>query len=162
MAGMFDPIPSEDFPLPKGDGAPAETNPGPTPNYEPDRDPDALTFTIKGGVGYDAPWFVFRAASAVDMNRLLSDPPLREAIEQACKVSDWVINHRGGTQASTPPAQSTTPAHKQAPNGMIAPSCDHGHMVYRSGVSKKGNKYELFACPSDVCKPEWIDSEKRK
>lgn len=58
-----------------------------------------------------------------------------------------------------PPTRSVTPPGAAAPAG-AAPSCAHGARTFKSGISKAGKPYKLWACPSfdrnDQCAPEWV------
>ncbi len=63
------------------------------------------------------------------------------------------------TPANPPSRTSVTPPGAAAPAG-AAPSCAHGARTFKSGISKAGKPYKLWACPSfdrnDQCQPEWV------
>jgi hypothetical protein len=62
-------------------------------------------------------------------------------------------------QQYAPQAPSQAPqAASQAPAGN-PPLCAHGPRQWKEGVSKAGNPYKMWACPSrdrnDQCQPQW-------
>lgn len=63
------------------------------------------------------------------------------------------------TPGNHPSSPSNGPSSGPAPSG-AAPTCQHGPRTYRSGVSKAGKPYKLWACTSpdrsSQCPPEWI------
>ena len=54
---------------------------------------------------------------------------------------------------------TATPPQQQTQQG-AAPTCRHGQRVFKSGTSKAGKEYKLWACPSqnrqDQCEAVWI------
>lgn len=56
------------------------------------------------------------------------------------------------------PSQASQTA-SQAPAGN-APHCAHGPRQWKEGVSKAGNAYKMWSCPSrdrnDQCQPQWV------
>jgi|SRR5690606_14341081 len=121
-----------------------------------------VVVTLKGGTGFDAPWIVIHADSVADALRQF-DADLASLMEQAQKASAKFAE-LSSKPAAAPAAQSrpstAAPAGaSQAPNGQTE-TCAHGEMVYRSGVSKAGKPYKMFACPerdrNAQCDPVWV------
>jgi len=116
-----------------------------------------LTVTLKGGAGFDAPWIVIHADDAADALEQLKAPELKELMELTKKAG---AHFSGGSGSSARPApQSAAPAQSNA--GSSAPSCSHGAMTYRKGISKKTNKpWEAYFCPApqgeEQCKAKFI------
>lgn len=42
--------------------------------------------------------------------------------------------------------------------GDPAPNCDHGEMYYEDGTSKRGNYYEIYKCPQNVCDGVFVNN----
>ena len=62
------------------------------------------------------------------------------------------------TPGNPPSRPGNDPSSGSTPPG-AAPSCAHGPRIYRSGVSKAGKPYKLWACTargSEQCDPQWI------
>lgn len=122
-----------------------------------------VTVTLKGGAGFDAPWIVVHADNAEDALEQLNDKALGALIARTKEVAAYFSGGNGNTTQR--PAQSQQqgqqrPPQQQAPNGETK-TCQHGEMVFRSGVSKSSGKpYKGFFCPSsdrnDQCKPQFI------
>jgi hypothetical protein len=64
------------------------------------------------------------------------------------QVDPWTIKEAVGVIADTL-------------GGEPIPSCKHGYMELKSGVSKAGKAYKCWSCPSkdrkDQCAPVWIN-----
>jgi hypothetical protein len=64
------------------------------------------------------------------------------------QVDPWTIKEAVGVVADTL-------------GGEPIPSCKHGYMELKSGVSKAGKAYKCWSCPSkdrkDQCAPVWIN-----
>lgn len=123
-----------------------------------------VTVTLKGGEGFAAPWVVIHAENAQDALEQLNDKNMGELLKRVRQVSDFFVQSGGNAsqrQSQNQPAQqSQRPPQQQAPNGETK-TCQHGEMVFRSGVSKaSGKPYKGFFCPSsdrnDQCKPQFI------
>lgn len=65
---------------------------------------------------------------------------------------------QSGSEVPSRPAQGP-PGGTQLSQG-AAPSCAHGPRTFKSGISKAGKPYKLWACSSydrnDQCQPEWV------
>lgn len=129
-----------------------------------------------------APQFTLRAADGATMEHLSSD-----VARHAAGIGRYLTEFRAGLLASVgveavaaapqaapqqtaayqPPqygpketwAPVPAPAAPQGPPGVQAPTCPHGVREYKSGVSKQGKPYKMWACPETnrdaQCKPEW-------
>lgn len=126
-------------------------------------DANYTTVILKGGKGYGAPSISIRGESIVDALKQMKDheTELQELIREAAKygkafgklVDGAAPASNGGGQAGKPAGAT------QAPNGETAPTCAHGTMVWKSGISKAGNTYKGYFCPSqdrdNQCKPQF-------
>lgn len=120
-----------------------------------------IVVTLKGGAGFDAPWIVVHATDAADALEQLNDKVLGELIARTKTVSAHFSGGSGNAGRPASPQSNSRPPQQQAPaSAGNAPGCDHGTRVYKSGVSKAGKPYKMWACPSgdrnDQCSPEWI------
>lgn len=128
-----------------------------------------VSVTLKGGTGFDAPWVVVRAGSISSALAQLKGyaAELKELLDTATKVGGYFAKNgaqkpAGGSSApagNQAPANDK-PAYQQAPGGQTR-QCDHGEMVFKSGVSRAGNAYSLFSCPlpqsnPEQCKPKYL------
>ncbi|QFG25470.1 hypothetical protein [Actinomadura sp. WMMB 499] len=155
-----------DNPFETGNDAPADpwastsTDTIPRPQEAPPvavKSDNEISVTLKQHGGFDSPWIVVRGPSAAQVKELLRDlyaEDLVDAVAQtAVKFADskpagasvpaprqggggYQRTGGGGQQASTPPP------------GASQPSCDHGPMEFKTGVSKKGNSYKVWSCTS--------------
>lgn len=83
----------------------------------------------------------------------------------AVAVAQEVLGARPAPQATPRPAPAPQPVAQAAPKPEGAqPSCSHGPMTWREGLSgpnskNPGTPYKMWACPSpnrnDQCKPIW-------
>ena len=64
------------------------------------------------------------------------------------QVDAWTIKEAVGVVADTL-------------GGEAQPTCKHGYMEFKSGVSKAGKAYKCWSCPSkdrkDQCPPTWVN-----
>lgn len=125
-----------------------------------------VVLTFKGGRDFDAPWIVIHAASLEDAYEQLTTKGdlLGKVMERTANAG----RHFAGSAPKAAPAQSGGGApQRQAPQAaQEAPGgekrfCEHGEMVFRSGVSKSSGKpYKLFSCtaPRDQqCKAQFLN-----
>lgn len=94
------------------------------------------------------------AKDGIDLQQLLS-----ELGEQAGAIGE-ARTLLGGVAALAPlgpvQAQAAPAAYpaQQAPSGAPEPAeaefCQHGKMTYKSGISKTGNNYALWECPTGL------------
>ncbi|AXH48821.1 hypothetical protein SEA_STEAMY_46 [Mycobacterium phage Steamy] len=125
---------------------------------------DGISATFKFDGAYGAPWVVVKGATASEVNAKIHDPEFKELMDYVKRIAGVygapaAAPAAGGGQAAAPAQQSRAPqGATQAPNGETR-SCVHGPMVFKSGVSQKGNAYKLFSCtaPRDQqCKAEYL------
>jgi hypothetical protein len=64
------------------------------------------------------------------------------------QVDAWTIKEAVGVVADTL-------------GGEAQPTCKHGYMEFKTGVSKAGKPYKCWSCPSkdrkDQCPPTWVN-----
>lgn len=118
-----------------------------------------IVSTYKEGAGYDASWTVVHAASVDDWFAIHNDPRFPSLLEKQKKVASYF---RGKPAVDSPASQaqvSRAPQAAQEAPGGEKRFCEHGEMVFKSGVSKAGNSYRLFSCtaPRDQqCKAQYL------
>jgi len=137
-------------------------------------DLNRVRVTLKAAAGYDAPWITVDGGSIADALAQLEGENAEVAaklIQKTASVARYFhkeygggapvnVNTNGGQQ-SAPRTQGKPAGAAQAPNGETK-QCDHGEMVFRSGVSKKtGNAWKGFFCPTPKdtpgqCSPEFV------
>jgi hypothetical protein len=115
-----------------------------------------VTTTLKGGIGFNAPWVVIHSADVADALNQLSDENLPALLEKAQKASKYFQMFGESKPAATPAGQ---PAAAAAGQGGNVKTCAHGQMVARSGV-KNGKAWSGHFCPTpqgtpDQCKPSF-------
>lgn len=115
-----------------------------------------ITLFIPFGQGYGNPGLTIRADSTDELDSILaglsdsSDASDPESSSKLDSLLDGVLTVRAGVllkfpQEEKPARQSVT--HPQATaNPNAAPSCDHGEMKWRSGISRAGNEYKGYFC----------------
>ena len=64
------------------------------------------------------------------------------------QIDPWTIKDAVGVVADTL-------------GGEAQPTCKHGYMEFKTGVSKAGKAYKCWSCPSkdrkDQCPPTWVN-----
>lgn len=130
---------------------------------------DGVSATFKFGGQYSDPWVVVKGADAAEVHEKLYDPKFKELMDRVQFIASQYGSASptaskpanggggGGGQQSRAPQGAT-----QAPNGETR-YCEHGEMVYKSGISKAGNPYKLFSCtaPRDKqCKAQYLNDKK--
>ncbi|UOW92696.1 hypothetical protein SEA_SHAM4_50 [Mycobacterium phage Sham4] len=122
----------------------------------PADDSEKVRITLKSGGGYDAPWltadFPNIATAAERLKSAETQDNLLQIFSVVGQASSLFSQAVGGGQSSPQQGgggqqrQSRAPQQAQeAPNGEKR-YCKHGEMVYKSGISQKGNAYALFSC----------------
>lgn len=134
-----------------------------------------IVITHKGGAGFDAPWIVLHLESeeeAASYYGIDNDPDrkvfLKNLMEQTQKASAYFTSLApnkpqggGGGSARSGGAPAGAQEH---PDGKTE-FCEHGKMVFKSGISgpnskKPGTPYKMFTCPrtdlprSEQCRPK--------
>ena len=84
----------------------------------------------------------------VELIKSVSNSLMGRSATPAAPVDPWTIKDAVGTVADTL-------------TGEPVPSCKHGYMEFKSGVSKAGKAYKCWSCPSkdrkDQCPPTWVN-----
>ncbi|QGJ89749.1 hypothetical protein SEA_SUPERCHUNK_49 [Mycobacterium phage Superchunk] len=140
-----------------------------------------LSVTFKGDGSYSAAWIVPKYASVDEALVDLGVDPVEVAklgqgqkwfalFDRAKKMNDHYASLGGGTPppannggGGQPQQQSRAPQQAQEAPGGEKRFCSHGEMVFKSGVSKAGNAYQLFSCtaPRDQqCKPQYLNNRR--
>jgi hypothetical protein len=128
---------------------------------------NGLTVTLKAGVGFEAPWIVIHAADATDALNQINTGDFATLAERTVAAAEFfraAHNVKGGLASREPaaaPQQSwSEQPTQQAPAPQGGPACVHGARVFKSGTSKAGKPYKMWACPSQnrqaQCDPEWV------
>lgn len=153
------PEPTYDIDAPTG--TPIKVNPLIVPASE-----GKITVTLKGGLGFDAPWIVIHAADAAEASSQLGSEmvELMNRVQGAGKYFAGLYSPNTSTTPSASAAQpvSAPPAGATAPPSGETRSCKHGAMTYKSGVAKaSGKPWQAFMCPTpkgapDQCEAQWI------
>ncbi|AOE44664.1 hypothetical protein SEA_STROSAHL_54 [Gordonia phage Strosahl] len=122
-----------------------------------------IVTTLKGGAGFEAPWLVLRATTVAEADAMLDDA-LKSYMQKVQLYANGFASlapakPAGGGGGGQRSGGGAPAASQEAPNGEER-FCSHGKMTYRSGVSKAGKAYKMFACPerdrSQQCDPQWL------
>ena len=126
-------------------------------------DGEQIRITLKGGSGYDAPWITVDFPSIDVAYEKLSDTARKDRLMELFAItggaSSKFIETSGGYKPVAPSAASRAPQGAQSAPGGETRQCVHGEMVFKSGVSKAGNPYKMFACPAprdQQCKAQFL------
>jgi len=123
-----------------------------------------VVLTFKGGRDFDSPWIVVHANGLQEAHDFVvgENAALLAVVMDRVKVAS---KHFVG-QPAAPVAQGGSQQHGSAPQAsQEAPGgekrfCDHGEMVFRSGVAKAtGKPYSLFSCTApreSQCKAQFL------
>lgn len=125
---------------------------------------DGVSATFKFAGAYSDPWVVVKGSDPADVLAKVNTREFKDLMDRVQQIAG-MYGASGGK--GSPPAgggqrqqQSRAPQQAQeAPNGEKR-YCDHGEMVFKSGVSKAGKPYKLFSCtaPRDQqCKAEFLN-----
>lgn len=113
---------------------------------------DEVVVTFKAGAGYDAPWIVVHAKDlrdALDQVSGENRDVLKELMTEVAGAGKFFSSLGGGKPSSgggSSQRPNTAPPAGASEGPGPAPHCDHGAMVWRSGISQKGNAYKLWSC----------------
>lgn len=124
-----------------------------------------VVLTFKGGRDFDAPWIVIHANGLQEAHDFVvgDNASLLATVMERVKVASR--HFAGQPAAAQPQAAGGGQAPSRAPQGaQEAPGgekrfCEHGEMVFKSGVSKAGNSYKLFSCTAPrehQCKAQYL------
>ncbi|AXH46790.1 hypothetical protein SEA_ACOLYTE_46 [Mycobacterium phage Acolyte] len=128
---------------------------------------DGVSATFKFAGAYSDPWVVVKGSDPADVLAKVNTPEFKALMDKVQFIAGMYSGAGkpvapangggGGQQQSRAPQQA-----QQAPGGEKR-FCEHGEMVFKSGVSKAGNAYKLFSCtaPRDQqCKAQYLNDKK--
>lgn len=127
-----------------------------------------ITLFLPFGSGYGNPGLTIRAESTDELNAILAS--LSETGEDEVSKLDNMLSSVLTVKAAVllkfpqeekPSAPKTQVTHPQASSSPSdAPTCNHGTMKYKEGVSKAGKNYKGWFCPAPFgqtqCSPQFI------
>jgi len=124
-----------------------------------------VTVTLKGGVGFNAPWVVIHGKDVGDALDQINDPQITDLLTRAQKASAYFADQAPTVTPTQPQGASQTqsgqPAASAAGQGGVVKFCKHGQMSAKSGISKKtGKAWSGHFCPTpqgtvDQCDPQF-------
>lgn len=132
-------------------------------------DSSKIVLTLKGGVGFDAPWIVVHATDLQDANDQVSGEnalllvdtmtKLQAAAKKFVELGGGSPAPRGGGGGQQ--RQSNAPQAAQEAPGGESRHCAHGAMRFKSGIGKNSGKpYSAFFCTSrdrnDECPAQFL------
>lgn len=95
-----------------------------------------------------------------DIEGVASQIAALEGVLSAASVAGGISAPPSHQTAGNPPSRPSNGPSSPPPAAGAAPSCAHGPRQFKSGISKAGKPYKLWACPSsnrnDQCPPEWL------
>jgi hypothetical protein len=129
-------------------------------------DGTGISITLKGGPGFEVPWVVARypnvEAAFEDLTDEVVQEQLKGLFDAVADASAMLITKVSAKAPAKPAGQAGGGSRPQtasaSPSGETR-DCRHGQMTWKSGVSKKGNTYAGWFCPSrdrnDQCDTVW-------
>lgn len=134
----------------------------------------SVSATFKGSGEYSSSWYVVKAPSFERLAEMLEDEAsVKRALKAAYEV-DKIVKQAdrslsnsgsqsqqksGGYQKKQGGKPGEPEGATKAPNGRTE-RCDHGDMIYRSGMGKSGKPWKAFFCPEKdrnaQCEPVWV------
>lgn len=121
-----------------------------------------VVLTFKGGRDFDAPWIVIHANGLQEAHDFVvgENSALLATIMDKVKVASTYFAGKPAAPVGSPaPARQAPQVATQAPGGETR-FCEHGEMVFKSGVSKAGKPYKLFSCTApreSQCKAQFLN-----
>lgn len=123
-----------------------------------------VVLTFKGGRDFDAPWIVVHANGLQEAHDFVvgDNAALLAVVMERVQTAAKHFASQGKPAPSPQAVQATTAAPPQALNapGGETRHCEHGEMVFRSGVAKAtGKPYQLFSCTAPrehQCKAQFL------
>ncbi|QDP44632.1 ssDNA binding protein [Mycobacterium phage NothingSpecial] len=160
--------------------APAQPEPTPEPSPAPattaasaavdsvsvQHSTDGVSATFKFAGAYSDPWVVVKGSDPADVLSKVNTQAFKELMDRVQQIAGVYAGSGakpaaggGGGQAQ----QSRAPQAAQEAPGGEKRYCEHGEMVFKSGVSKSSGKpYKLFSCtaPRDQqCKAQFLNDK---
>lgn len=123
-------------------------------------DADFVTAILKGGAGYGAPSLSIRANDVVSLQATLTEneDAIKDVLVRLAKLGkgfgvlvdgDQQRPAGGNGGGNRAPAQA-----QEHPDGKVE-YCEHGKMIFKSGMGKNGKPWKAFDCPNRVCDRKW-------
>lgn len=121
-----------------------------------------ITLTFKGAGGYGDRWIVAHVANPAEGLELLNDPKFKELLDLSKRIATYdgagSAPAQGGGGGGGQSQSRAPQAAQEAPGGEKQ-FCQHGEMVYKSGIAKSSGKpYALFSCTAprgEQCDAKW-------
>lgn len=122
-----------------------------------------ITLTFKGAGGYGDRWVVVHVANAVEGLETIKDPAFKELLDYSRKIAEY--DGASSKPAAAPTQQGGAPRGGTPQQAGEAPGgekrfCEHGEMVFKTGVAKStGKPYSLFSCTApreQQCKAQFL------
>jgi hypothetical protein len=112
-----------------------------TPPYQGQANDGKFVVTLKGGSGFDAPWFVAHLDSLAEVEAALNDPTLKRILEKLQVIAPVFValQQKSVGGAPAPAERRPAPAGAAGPPAN-APACPGDGWVWRSGTVKAGPK----------------------
>lgn len=121
---------------------------------------EKFSLTFKGGAGFDAPWAVLKPADFDEALAMVTDPRLKELLDQMQKVGQYFAGLGKSTGGGRPSGgggqgQPGQPAGSTGPRP-TDPPCPEG-WTYKEGVGKNGKTWRAFMPPRGSNEqPQWL------
>lgn len=116
-----------------------------------------IVSTYKEGAGYDASWTVVHANGVDEWFAIHDHPRFPELLAKQKKVASFF---RDKPTAPVQQAPSSAPQGASEAPGGEKRYCNHGEMVFKTGVAKAtGKPYQLFSCTApreSQCKAQFL------
>jgi|SRR5690606_4834963 len=119
--------------------------------------PREISATLKAHSGHNAPWLVFKGATAAEVKEMVQDAVDSGLMETvAAGAKQFAVS--AGTPAPAPAARTADPAPQAAFSAPAAPAapagtptttqtCRHGVLQYNEWTGRNGNLMRAFQCP---------------
>jgi hypothetical protein len=124
---------------------------------------EAISVTLKGSAGHDAPWIVVKGGSAAEVKQALQDVAQSELMAMTAAAAKAFREFNGAPANQAAPQQrkanngwqtqnqQATPAAPSAQQHPTGEACPHGVLTYTSWRAKDGSKtFEAYKCPNKV------------
>src|SRR5690606_6077251 len=134
----------------------------------------SVSATFKGTGEYTSSWYVVKTPSFERLAEMLEYEASVKRSQKHAHVDARIDKQAGHPHSNAVPEPQTKSSGNQkkqggkpgepegatkAPNGRTE-TCDHGEMIYRSGMGKSGKPWKAFFCPEKdrnaQCDPVWV------
>jgi hypothetical protein len=86
---------------------------------------------------------------------------IQDTVELIKSVSNSLMGRVTVTQADPWTIKDAVGVVTEVLGGEAQPTCKHGYMEFKTGISKAGKPYKCWSCPSkdrkDQCDPTWVN-----